>query len=242
MDRMISVVIPVGPHQIYRKWLPEAIHSVLVQDFQGEIEIVLIDDYAHVSQQEFYDLVKTVDSEAIVLENNAFSTNRTIRLYQTWWNVGVADAFNFGVALSENELVFMLGSDDKLMPECLSECHKAWQKNGQRDAWYSVTIQYESGALQAIPCNAAMVTKNLWKWTGGFPPSAGVGACDAIVLSILMKHAPDKIVKVKEGTPLCWLREHEHQDTKKNAWFYNPEIISIRNKETERFVPKKIEG
>ena len=235
---MISVVIPVGSNPVYRKWLPEAIHSVLVQDFQKPIEIVLISDAAHLSHQEFHDLMITVDSAAEVHGDVAYSTNRKVRFYETWWNCGVADAFNFSVALAENELVFMLGSDDKLMPECLSECYKTWQKNGEKDAWYSVTVQYESGQLQAIPCNAAMISKSFWNWLGGFPPSAGVGACDAILLSILMKHHPDRIVRVKEGTPLCWLREHEFQDTKKNAWFYNPEIISIRNKETERWTPK----
>ena len=237
---MISVAIPVGPNPVYRKWLPEAIHSVLVQDFQGPIEIVLIDDFAQITHNEFYDLMKTVDSAAEVHEYLAFSTNRTIKLYKTWWNVGVADSFNAGVALASNELVFMLGSDDQLMPTCLSECHKAWQNSGQKDAWYNVPVQLQDGTITHVNNNACAVTRGLWRLTGGFPPAAGVAACDALLLSILMVHMPDRIIQVESKEPLYWARQHEHQDTLHNMAFYAASGIVevIRNKETERWTPK----
>lgn len=248
----VSVVVPLGPNPIYREWLPECLASIVTQIYEGDITIILIDDQANVTEEEFEEIINKVGeltgtqgfAETSFAnfwgdwEKDGIGIDRRLYMYRTWWNVGVADAFNFGVALSPDELVFMLGSDDKLMPKCIKHCVRAWEKNNQKDAWYSVTIQYQSGQKQDIPCNAAMVTQGLWKYLGGFPPSAGLGACDALALSILMVHAPDRIIRVREGEPLCWLREHPTQDTRVNGWLYASEVVSVRNKETLRFVPK----
>jgi glycosyltransferase involved in cell wall biosynthesis len=158
-----------------------------------------------------------------------------IRYYRTFWNVGVADAFNFGIAIAENNLIFTLGSDDRMLPTCLEECVKAYEHH-KVEGWYNVTIETSGGVKQWIPNNTAMVTKNLWFHTDGFGPSAFAGP-DAWLLSILMHHESHKIIQVKQGTPLCWLREHDHQDTKKTAWVFGPEMNSIRAKETERWKP-----
>ena len=147
---------------------------------------------------------------------------------------GVADAFNFGVALAGNNLVFMLGSDDKMMPTCLEECVKAYDEH-KIEGWYNVTTNNATDGNMSIPNNAAMVTQELWKELGGFPPSAGVGAPDALLLSIMMVHMPERIYQVLPGTPLCWLREGDHQDTRKNGWLFATEIIPIRGKETDRW-------
>lgn len=249
----VSVAIPLGPNPAYREWLPECVASVVNQIYDGDINIVLIDDQANVTEDEFEALVKEVgelsnrrgfadvgdpDYYHADWDNGGADINRRLYMYRTWWNVGVADAFNFGVALAPDELVFMLGSDDKMLPKCIKHCVRTWEKNDRKDAWYAVTIQYQSGQKQDIPCNTAMVTQRLWKYLGGFPPSAGVGACDAILLSILMVHAPDRIIRVREGEPLCWLREHATQDTQVNGWLFAREVVDIRNKETLRFVPK----
>lgn len=241
----VTVVIPVGPDPIYRQWLPECLKSVFEQT-KYPYEILLIDDQANLTVDELVGMTYSViDTHAIERYKDRFTISRidpnrftAIRVYKTPWNVGVADAFNFGVALSENNLVFMLGSDDVMLPNCLEECVKTYEKE-RIEGWYSVTVKYmTSGQKQWIPCNTAMVTKKLWEDTGGFPPSAGVGAPDALLLSIMMKHMPERIVMVKQHEPLCLLREHDHQDTKKNAWLFDTEIVSIRNKETARFVKK----
>lgn len=162
-----------------------------------------------------------------------------VKYYRTLWNVGVPDAFNFGVALSRNNLVFMIGSDDVMLPTCLEECVKAYTIH-KMQAWYTVNIKYmDTGHRQSIPCNTAMVTKKLWEELGGFPPSAGVGACDALLLSIMMVHMPERIIYVKDGEPLCLLRSGDYQDTRANGWLFADEVISIRNKETLRWKPVK---
>jgi hypothetical protein len=72
----------------------------------------------------------------------------------------------------------------------------------------------------------------------GFPPAAFAGP-DAVLLSCLIAHAPDRIIKVAEKKPLYWIREHADQETKRQFSFYAASGIMevIRNKETERFMP-----
>lgn len=246
----ISVVVPVGPDPEYLKYLPECLQSIYDQTFEGIVDIILIDDSQQINFRPHdyvpVELVYLGTSapyayDTYIVENDRSSYFEKIRLshYRTPWNVGVADAFNFGMALSVHNLVFMLGSDDKMMPTCLEEVVNAYDEH-QIEGWYNVTQQVESGEISAIPNNTAAATKKLWEYTGGFPPSAGVAACDALLLSILMKHAPERIIQVAEGKPLCWLREGDYQDTRKNAWYYAQSgiIEQIRNMETLRWKPK----
>jgi len=251
----ITVVIPVGPDPVYLEWLPECIDSVLSQTKPpGEILIIndsahgfhLLNRYMYININELFefkysDEFKWLGSESVTgketwsWQSNKEAPETYISYWVSPWNVGVADAFNFGVSMAMHPLVFMLGSDDKMLPTCLEECIKAYDKH-KIEGWYNVTIETSSGEQMWIPNNTAMVTKELWKWTGGFGPSAFAGP-DAWLLSILMKHAPERIIQVQQGTPLCWLREHDHQDTKKTAWVFGDEMVSIRNKETERWKP-----
>jgi glycosyltransferase involved in cell wall biosynthesis len=251
----ITVVIPVGPDPVYLQWLPECVESVINQDYPPD-EILFIDDsggtwmpdnvrqYYSESRQILGSLFGAV-LDSSMSANMDFGGIRFdidalpyISYYKTPWNVGVSDAFNFGVALAGSNLVFMLGSDDVIRPTCLEACVNEYEKQGI-EGWYNVTIEMSSdGSIHWIPNHAAMVTKKLWSFTGGFGPSAFAGP-DAWMLSILMIHAPERILQVQQDNPLYWVREHEHQDTKKNAWLFGPEMISIRNKETERWKPKE---
>lgn len=235
----ISVVIPVGPDPAYLKFLPECIESVLNQTYKPT-EIILIDDgmdlFSRVLMSDLfkYDKMRQGREDSIKFIRDDITD---VIYYKTLWNVGVPDAFNFGIALSEDNLVFTIGSDDKMLPTCLEKCAEAYDKH-KKEGWYYVKYQLESGDILQIQNNTAMVTRSLWHETGGFPPSAGVGACDALLLSIMMKHMPDRIIPVESDEPLCWLREGDHQDTRKNGWLFGEEIVSIRGKETDRWKPK----
>lgn len=254
----ISVVIPVGPNPAYLGWLPECIESVMNQTHKPK-EILIIDDSGGVFIDEsisfcygkgrlkFIDLFGLPADECC--ENSVVKENKTefhvdgfpiISYFKTPWNVGVADAFNFGVGLSTSNLVFMLGSDDKLMPTCLEEVVKEYEKQAQKDAWYNVSSILTNGDIITTQNNNAAVTRLLFQELGGFPPSAGLAACDALLLSIMMVHYPDRIIKVKEGVPLVFNREHEHQDTRKNMGYFAASGIVevVRDLETKRFVPK----
>lgn len=239
----VSVCIPVGNNPVYLEWLPECIDSVMAQT-KLPTEIIFVGDGFALPEKikEIYPRVE----DTLWLGSNFFQNTvikereQMVRLasFNSPHATGVADAMNFGITLAQNNLVFTLASDDKMMPTCLAECVKEYDKQ-KIEGWYNVTIITQAGVKQWLPNQTAMVTRELWAYLGGFPPSAGIAACDALALSILMKHAPERIIQVKQGTPLCWLREHEHQDTKKNmAYFAISGVIEvIRDLETKRFEP-----
>lgn len=237
----ISVVVPVGPNPVYLQWLPECIDSLLSQS-QLPSEIIIIDDGANLQETiaDYFPYEKYSDGwkgSQITKLYRGMDGMPDVVYYKTLWKAGVSNAFNFGISLSTSSLVFMVGSDDRLLPGCLEAVVQSYEDHKEKAGWYNVTTITEGGEVSWIPNNAAAVTKGLWKWLGGFPPSAGLGACDALALSILMVHAPDRIIQVKQHTPLCWLREHPDQDTRINGWQFGEEIISVRNKETRRFKP-----
>lgn len=238
----VSVVIPVGSDPCYLEFLPECIESVCQQSYKAK-QIIIVSDN---SILDIDNIGKHLNKSCLIHgyyhDHWYFSIEEYKQdcvFYSTLWKVGVSDAFNFGIALlgAGCDLAFMLGSDDKMMPTCLEKCVQSYEKH-QKEGWYFVKYQLQSGDILHIQNNTAMVTKKLWEELGGFPPSAGVGACDALLLSIMMKHMPDRIIPVESDEPLCWLREGDHQDTRKNGWLFSTEIVSIRNKETERWKPK----
>lgn len=244
-EPLVSVVITVGPDSCYKEYLVDAVQSVLDQTYRV-FEIILIDDAAE------------IDVYAATKEEIEYSTpelchevefytfkNRLWPWFKLWvtpWNLGYAQAFNCGVGLvhPSSNLIMCLAADDKLMPDAVKDCVETYQANNNKDAWYNMSYELQDGTTHSAFNNICMVTKNLWKWLGGYPPS-GFAAPDALLISILMKHAPDRLIKVKEGKINCWLRQHKDQDTLKQAAFFMASgvVNTIRNMETERFVPNK---
>src|SRR5574337_184899 len=165
----ITVVVPVGPQTAYRQFLLECLDSIYAQA-EPPREIIIINDMADLKPSE----------------------TPGCTVYKNDWLLGCADSWNRGVALSKTDAVFLMGSDDKLLPGCLIECWKVYQEQQNRPAWYNVTCQIQDGSIQWLPNNAAMITKKLWNLTGGFPPSS-FAAPDALLLSIMMVHCPERI-------------------------------------------------
>ncbi len=194
----VTVAIPVGPEKHHQDYLQECLSSVAAQTLQPA-EVLVIDDMAG---------LRAIEG---------------CRIWHTPWRLGVAAAYNAGVALAENELVFMLGADDKLMPTCLEHCVKKYEKHSRRDGYYWVSVEYSDGReVQFEPCNLAMVTKGLWKLTGGFAPEVGSGACDAAFLSILLGNDMLPLAHpVGFAKPLAWYRVHSKSDTAGRAPWQN---------------------
>lgn len=169
MAHSISVVVPVGPYQANRQWLDEAIESVRGQTYTPD-ELLIIDDGAGLAEP-------------------PLGYEDWIRVVKMPWRTGISHAFNYGVALAQHELVFLLGSDDTLEPTCLARCVEAYERLQGKDAYYSVAVRYmDTGETQSAPCNAAMVTKGFWKLSGGFPIESAIGAGDTMLLSICLAH------------------------------------------------------
>ncbi len=239
---MLTVLIPIGPKPIYTELLPRAIESVLNQTRLPD-EILIVADGEPINRQLFVDLGFIHSAEDYGNKVSFYSNEKGIKL-NIWcspWNIGFSQAFNCGVGLADNDLILYLAADDMLAPTAVEDCIQTWEENNHKDAWYALTHEsLTTGEQGNIPNNAAMITRNLWKWLGGYPPSAFAGP-DAILLSILMVHASDRIIKVAEGKINYYYQEHADQETKRQFSFYVASGIMdvIRNKETERFVPNK---
>jgi glycosyltransferase involved in cell wall biosynthesis len=238
---MITVVIPVGPDPIYRKYLNEAILSVRAQTHMPD-EILLIDDQAGLDYKTLPEIFAPWDigrdhpeppsMECYTLDSPG--RQLALRVWQTPWLSGVAHSFNFGVALAANDLVFMMGSDDRLEPHCLEDCVAAYEASGKRPGYYWVDVQYSDGPQQALACNAAMVHKAMWRSSGGFPVESAVGPCDTMLLSILLAHPEaGTLIHVKSATPPYWYRRHDQTYSRIRGSKFGGVHGPIRSKVTE---------
>lgn len=175
---MISVVVPVGPHEANKRWLDECLDSINKQTMKAR-SVIIIDDGAGLDWNHCWE----------ILYPGTLMIPGSFTLYRPPMHLGISHAFNAGIGLSDCERVFMLGSDDTLEPNCLERCYEAYEKTGKRDGYYSVPIRYmDTGEVQTAPCNAAMVTKEFWRYTGGFPIETAIGMGDSIFLSICLAH------------------------------------------------------
>lgn len=144
MSVPVSVVIPIGPLLHQQEYLEECFESVRQQ--------------THIPE----DVVLVYDHKALRMGRDDIDSFGNIGN-----PLGISEAFNKGVALAKFELVFLLGSDDRLMPRCLELCYAAYQHFQAPLGWYSVGVEYSNGHTQNTPCLAAMVTRTLWNKAGG---------------------------------------------------------------------------
>lgn len=215
---MITVAIPVGPHPENVKYLGECLLSLTQQTFQ-DFEVLIIDDMAGIGLQR-------------LLDEFSKQFRLGMRLHLNPWLSGVAHSFNYGVALAENELVLMLGSDDFLHPHCLEALRDAYRKDPHPLGYYWLDVFYtSSGETQGLPCNAAMVTKKLWQNTGGFPVQSAVGAPDHVFINMMQIHGGDagKLIHVETSVPYYHYRDHEETFTKREGATYGPIVPYVRD-------------
>lgn len=220
----IAVVIPIGPHKSDQTWLEECIASVYNQTLLPD-ELIIIDDMA--------------DPGWIQLFNKYNHPNTKLVYYDNPWLLGVAASFNIGISFANSDLMFMLGSDDKLLPTCLEQVVKTYKKHNDLLGYYYVEVVYDNGERQSLACNAAAVTRKLWEHTGGFSPETSVGAPDAAFISTLLAHkgAAGNLYLVDGGVQY-FVRRHKNQDTVKRK-SYQKEIVSVRNIVTANWkIPK----
>lgn len=197
MTNGVTVTIPVGPHEANKRWLSEAIQSVQRQTYP-DIELLLIDDGADLPQADLF-------SDAV-------------RVWKSPWRLGVPHAFNFGVALAKNNLVFLLGSDDWLEPVCIERCVEMYEQHDDGDRIYfhvPLLAHKEDGTTRPMltRSGAALVTKTLWERCGGFPIWSAL-CCSDVALYTMLENRPELGRTVRVGTkPLYHYREHPEIDT-----------------------------
>ena len=204
MPLPISVAIPVGPDPHYLEWLDECVDSVIANDPK---QIIIIDDMQWLGADWIGTLYKK-------FPNTMYIRNK--------WLCGCSTSWNFAVAEASEELVFLCGSDDVMLEGCLEAIYKSYLEHDSMYGFYSVTIQYDNGELQDLPCNAAAVCKKLWAEIGGFEPAA-FAAPDGFLLSIMLTYMNNRIIQVDKGTPRYKVRSHLYQDTARQfGRFFEP--------------------
>lgn len=109
---MISIIIPSYNRA---KYINEALESILSQTYQGEYEIIVIDD-------------GSTDNSREIIENFEYPVNY---FYQN--NAGIGAARNRGVELSKGEFIAFLDSDDCWTPQKLEKQMFILDKNSEVD-------------------------------------------------------------------------------------------------------------
>lgn len=220
----VSVVIPVGPLPCHREWLEECLDSVVAQTVQPN-HVIMVDDMAGLSTLKIDPLA-----------------HLPLEVWRSPWHLGVAHAFNIGAALARGPLVFLLGADDTLEPDCLERCLQEYDAVDRKHSnanlgYYYVSLRYmDSGETQCVPCNAAMIHKDLWKATGGFPVESASGAPDAALVSIIWGRKIGFTHPVDKEKVLYNYRRHPGTDTaSKGAW--QGVILETRDLVTREWQP-----
>ena len=236
----VTVLIPVGPRFRF-DWLQEAVNSVLAQTYPVD-EILIVDDGAGINDQLMHKLFGNIKLDKKLPCDargkwrwHQFALN--ISCWHSPTNIGFSQAFNCGVALAENELIMYLASDDTLAQTATADCLEAYEANNQKDAWYALTYS-DAGRVDDTPINACMLTRNLFNYLGMYPPAAFAGP-DAALLSIMMVHLPDRIIRVAQGKVNYFIKQHSEQETKVTAQRFSTEMTSIRNILTRDFKPRE---
>lgn len=234
----VDVIVPVGPFENDKKWLDKCVMSLTTQTHKPTC-IVFVDDQAHLEE-----------SSAFVRMVHSLRTQQQMyRVIRNSWRLGCADSWNIGIAESPSAFAFMMGADDWLEPTCLEALVAEYRRIHDDRGYYYPTLQYhlEAGAvppyndgtlIEDKACNAAMVSKGWWKSVGGYPPEAGLGAPDAIVVSLMFAYGGKvgNLRPVAKGTPLYNVRVHAGRDTSRQGRFHT-EVVSVRDKLTADWKP-----
>ncbi len=189
------MAIPVGPRAGHRRWLHEALESVAAQTLRPAEVIVVVDG----------------EDELPIMEHYSFP----VRVWRAPWRIGSAAAFNCGVGLSQTEQVFLLASDDTLEPQCLERCAaamKAARDPSRTVVWCGVRYM-EDGHIQAVPCGAMMISRSLWRYTGGYPVECAVGAPDFLLLSPMQGRGPQYGIAFMGAGPEPLYNYRTHPET-----------------------------
>lgn len=199
MTLPITVVLPIGPLERNVTYLNECLESIFAQTEQPD-QILVID-----AGYPFRDILTGLPERCEIM--------------RLPWAVGIVSSYNIGIAVARNNLCFMMGSDDKLFPNCLNACYGAWQANQSRTGWYYVGVQYSDGREQNAACMAAMVSQDLWHNLKGFELGSDYGfnslnmavrSCENVALShMLINPSIGDIVRVSDLL-LYWVRVRDN--------------------------------
>jgi len=140
----VSVVIPAYNRQDH---IREAIDSVLAQDFDGSIEIIVVDD-------------GSTDCTAEI----ARSYRDQVTVLSTCFNQGPAAARNIGIRASHADIIALLDSDDIMLPNRIATQISYLESNPEVGVVFAGSVNAQSHYADAFhsECDAPSYPR---KWT-----------------------------------------------------------------------------
>lgn len=200
---MISVIVTVGPHPRYKEFLPECLSSIQNQVCSVPLEIVVVDDAAHIDHLR-------EDPEITYIKNV--------------WNLGQAASLNIGIASAKYDWVFIMGgSDDVLYGDCVETCWEKAQQRGTEGIYYPI-IETSEGEKSTLAQGVWLFHRSLWAKYGGYPKEA-ITEVDATLCSLYLTK---NVAFHSCGTyPLYWHREWE--DSLTAVKMRSVELVQIRD-------------
>lgn len=128
MDK-VTVIIPSYNHADY---IEETIESCLDQSYEGNIEIIIIDDFSSDSTK-----------DVLKLYSNCFFKNRTINIFYKNSNKGLNDSIEIGISCASGKYVQILASDDVICKDKIKRQVEFLNSNLQFDCVYSRGYIYD---------------------------------------------------------------------------------------------------
>lgn len=127
----VSVVIPSYNHA---KYIKETLFSCLEQDYEGFIQIIIVDD-------------SSTDDTKNVLEALDFTSyvNRSVSIIYKEMNQGINDSIDRGLCMVNGKYIQLLASDDVLCSNKISK-QVAFLEKYHYDCVYSRGFTYKNGA------------------------------------------------------------------------------------------------
>lgn len=132
----ISILIPIYEG---KKYLFETISSCVIQDYQGEIEIILIDDG---SKEKSPDII-----------NFFLKNNKNISYFENKKNLGLMKTNNKALEICSGEYLIYLGQDDVLPPSHVRLMYENAKKTNASIVWCNSFEIDEFGAFKKIALN-----------------------------------------------------------------------------------------
>lgn len=186
---MISVIVTVGPHPRYKEFLAECLESIKIQQCSVALEIVVVDDAAHLDH---------------LADNPDYTYIKNV------WNLGQAASLNIGIASAQCDWVFIMGgSDDVLHPECIETCWKRAKQLGTNNLYYPI-IETSEGDKSSLAQGVWLLHRSLWAKYGGYPKEA-ITEVDATLCSLYLTKSVG--FHMCGTLPLYWHREWEESLT-----------------------------
>lgn len=155
---MISIVIPTYKNN---GSLVRSIDSVLSQNYNGELEIIVVDDNNPDSEER----------KATEILMQSYSNQKSVRYLCHAVNKNGAAARNTGIKASKGELIAFLDDDDVFLPEKLAKQVTYLKEHPEFDATYCLAQNYDKTPIPATPFTGDVSKQLLMLESNMFTPS-----------------------------------------------------------------------